>query len=59
MSDDAKAAVTDGLLEDLATAREEMDTKAKATPVHILNDVSATVAKITREVRRMVFNTLN
>lgn len=50
MSEDMKAAVTDGLLEELTETHKEADTKAKIMPVHILNDVSATMAKIVREV---------
>jgi hypothetical protein len=46
-----KVAVTDPLMEELVTSREEMDTKAKLTPVHTLNDVSATIMKINHEVR--------
>lgn len=46
-----KVAVTDPLMEELVTLRGEMDTKAKLTPVHTLNDVSATITKINREVR--------
>jgi hypothetical protein len=58
MSRDAKAAATDGLLEQLVEARRDMDTKAKITPVHILNDVLATMAKIIREVCHVTFRTL-
>lgn len=50
MSDNAKVAATEDLLDELVEARQEADTKAKITPVHILNDVSATMAKINREV---------
>jgi hypothetical protein len=54
-----KKAATDTLLEELVMARQETDIKAKVTPVHILNDVSATMAKIIREVGCLVFNVLN
>ena len=50
MDSEMKAAITDPLLEELAASREEADTGAKTTPVHVLNDVTATMAKITREV---------
>lgn len=56
MSDNAKVVATDGPLEELIKARQETDTKAKVTPVHILNDVSATIAKIVREVCYIIFN---
>jgi hypothetical protein len=59
MSLNEKSAATDSLLEELVTARREMDIKAKVTPVHILNDVSATMAKIVREVCRVAPNMLN
>ena len=48
---ETKAAITDPLMEDLIVSREEADTKAKTAPVHILNDVSATMMKIKCEVR--------
>lgn len=51
MDPETKVAVTDPLMKDLVASREEADTKAKITPVHVLNDVSATMAKINREVR--------
>jgi len=54
MSGDEKVAATEGLLGELVEARQEADTKAKITPVHILNDVSATMAKINREVRYLL-----
>ena len=50
MDPEMKTAATDHLLEELVTSREEADAKAKIAPVHILNDVSATMAKINREV---------
>ena len=50
MDSETKVIVTDPLMEGLVASREEADTKAKITPVHVLNDVSATMAKITREV---------
>jgi pseudouridine-5'-phosphate glycosidase len=50
MDVEMKVLVTNPFMEDLATAREEMDTKAKLTPVHVLNDVSATIGKIKLEV---------
>jgi len=54
MSNDEQVVATDGLLEELVEARQKADTKAKITPVHILNDVSATMAKINREVRYLL-----
>ena len=51
MGPEVKAAVTDPLMEELVLSREEADTKPKIAPVHVLNDVSATMAKISREVR--------
>lgn len=51
MDPDTKVMVTDPLMDELAASREEADTKAKIAPVHILNDVSATMAKVNREVR--------
>lgn len=51
LDDEAKVAVTDPLMEELRLAREEADTKPKITPVHVVNDVSATITKIKREVR--------
>lgn len=42
--------ITDPLMDELMASREEADTKAKIAPVHILNDVSATMARINREV---------
>jgi hypothetical protein len=50
MDPETKVAVTDPLMEELVTLREEIDTKVKLTPVHTLNDVSATIAKINHEV---------
>ena len=50
MCHETKVMATDGLLEELAETRQEADTRAKVMPVHILNDVSATMAKIIREV---------
>jgi len=54
MSSDEKVSATEGLLGELVEARQEADTKAKITPVHILNDVSATMAKINREVHYLL-----
>ena len=51
MSDEMKVSLTDPLLEELEASREEADTKPKVIPIHVLNDVSSTMAKITREVR--------
>lgn len=51
MDKETQAAVTDHLIEEIMASREEADTKAKIVPVHVLNDVSGTMAKITREVR--------
>jgi hypothetical protein len=51
MNPEEKAAATDTLLEELVSSREEADMKPKVAPVHVLNDVSATMAKINREVR--------
>ena len=50
MDSETKVAVTDPLMEELVALQEEADTKAKIAPVHVLNDVNATMAKITREV---------
>ena len=50
MDNKMKATVTDPLMEEFMLAREQADTKPKLTPVHVLNDVSATVAKIKNEV---------
>ena len=46
-----KVAITDPLIDELVASRKEIETKAKIAPVHVLNDVSATMGKITREVR--------
>ena len=51
MSPETKVTVTDPLLEELISSREEADIKPKIAPVHVLNDVSATMTKINREVR--------
>ena len=51
MTPEDKAAVADPLLEELVLLREAADTKPKIAPVHVLNDVSATMGKIQREVR--------
>ena len=50
MDPETKLAVTEPLMEELVASRKEADTKAKIAPVHVLNDVSATMAKINREV---------
>ena len=50
MDAEKKAEVTNPLIEELVLVRKEADTKLRITPVHILNDVSATVAKIKHEV---------
>ena len=50
MSPKAKVTVTDPLLEKLISLREDADMKLKIAPVHVLNDVSATMVKINREV---------
>lgn len=50
MDSETKVAITDPLLEELVSLREEADTRPKIAPVHVLNDVSATMAKINREV---------
>lgn len=50
MSPEAKAAIADPLLEGLVASREAADMKPKIAPVHVLNDVSATMLKINREV---------
>ena len=50
MDPEVKVAVTDNLMEELIASREEADTKAKIALVHVLNDVSATMAKINCEV---------
>lgn len=51
MSPEAKLAITDPLLGELVSWREKADLGPKIVPVHVYNDVSATVLKITREVR--------
>lgn len=51
MDDETKVRLTDPLMEELAASREELDTKPKIIPIHVRNDVSSTMAKITREVR--------
>ena len=51
MDPEMKVAVTEPLMKELVASREEADMKAKIAPVHVLNDVSATMAKINREVR--------
>jgi hypothetical protein len=51
MDHKAKVEATDLSLEELKALREEADVKPKIAPVHVLNDVSATMAKINREVR--------
>ena len=56
MDPEMKAIITDPLIEELVALREEADTKAKVTPVHVLNDVSATMTKITREVRPLEYD---
>ena len=50
LDDEAKAAVTDPVMEELMLAREEANMKPKITPIHVLNDMSATIAKIKCEV---------
>jgi hypothetical protein len=50
MDFDTRVAVTDPLLEELVSLREAADMKPKITPVHVLNDVSATMMKINCEV---------
>ena len=50
MDAEKKAEITNPLIEELVLARKEADTKPRITPVHVLNDVSATVAKIKHEV---------
>jgi hypothetical protein len=50
MTPESKKAATDPLLEELVSSREEADTKPKIAPVHVLNNVSATMAKINHEV---------
>ena len=50
MDPETKVAITDPLMEELVASREEADMGAKIAPVHILNDVSATMSKINREV---------
>ena len=51
MDPETKMVVTDPLLGELVSSREEADVKPKIAPVHISNDVSATMTKINREVR--------
>ena len=50
MDTKTKVAITDPLIDELAVSQEEADTKTKIVPVHVLNDVSATMAKINCEV---------
>ena len=50
MDNDTKTKLTDPLLEEFAVLREVTDTKPKIIPVHVLNDVSSTMAKIICEV---------
>lgn len=50
MDVETKAELTNSLMEELVLAREEADTRPRITPVHVLNDMSATVAKIKCEV---------
>ena len=50
MDPEMKAAATDPFMEEFLALREEADTKTKIAPVHVLNDVTATMTKITREV---------
>ena len=56
MDPEMKPIITDPLIKELVALREEADTKAKVTPVHVLNDVSATMTKITREVRPLEYD---
>lgn len=55
MGPEAKAAVTDNLLKELVSSREDAGTKPKIVPVHIFNDVSVTMAKIKCEVRFLLY----
>jgi predicted pyridoxine 5'-phosphate oxidase superfamily flavin-nucleotide-binding protein len=50
MDPDTKVAVTDPLLDELETWRKEIENKPKITPIHVLNDVTATMTKINGEV---------
>jgi len=50
MDQETKVALTDPLMEDLIASQQEADMKLKIPPVHVLHDVSATMAKINREV---------
>lgn len=52
MDKDTQIRLTDPHLEELAAAREETDTKPKIVPVHVFNDVSSTMEKVTSEVSR-------
>ena len=56
MDPEMKAIITDPLIEELVALREEANTKANVTPVHVLNDVSATMTKITHEVRLLEYD---
>jgi hypothetical protein len=50
MDADTQTRVTDPYLEEFAASREEADMKPKIIPIHVFNDVTATMAKVTREV---------
>ena len=50
MDSGAQAEVTRSAMDELAASREEIDTGAKITPVHVFNDVSATITKIKHKV---------
>lgn len=52
MDREMQAAATDPLMEELRAHREEVETRPKITPVHVLKDVTATIAKLTKEVIR-------
>lgn len=51
MDPEMKLVLTDPLLKELATSRGDAESKPKTVPIHILKDVTATMAKINQEVR--------
>lgn len=50
MNLEAQAEATDSAMGELIASREEIDKGAKVAPVHVFNDVSATMTKIKHEV---------
>ena len=51
MDADMQIALTDPHLGELAASQETADKMPKIIPIHVLNDVTSTMAKVTREVR--------